>query len=173
MTAARRVIPGPDRICCDYYREMTENHRIGDADRDAGVAALQEHYSAGRLNSTELDERLFRCMAATTVGELAAIFDDLPGGIPSPSGEIAQREQRLPQERAAKPTTSIEARVLNYLARHKTVSITVVWVVFLVMAQVLFDWFYVYMNPLTCMIPAALTALILFRRPNPPTVEGA
>lgn len=111
-------------------------------------------------------------MAATTVGELATIFGDLPGGIPSSSSEVVQRQQLLPEERVGKPSLSIEARVLNYLARHKTVSITLVWVVFLVLAQVLFDWFYIHMGPLV-IIPPMLTALILFRRPDPPTTEGA
>jgi hypothetical protein len=53
--------------------------RIGDAERDAAVADLAEHYTAGRLTLDELHERLSAAFAAKTYGQLAQIMADLPG----------------------------------------------------------------------------------------------
>ncbi|MFW6205450.1 MAG: DUF1707 SHOCT-like domain-containing protein [Actinomycetota bacterium] len=54
--------------------------RIGDAERDAAVAALGEHYAAGRLTREEFDERAGRATAARFDADLAPLFADLPGG---------------------------------------------------------------------------------------------
>lgn len=52
--------------------------RIGDAERDAMMSALREHYAQGRLTLDELEERLDRTLAARTVEDLARIDADLP-----------------------------------------------------------------------------------------------
>lgn len=52
--------------------------RIGDAERDAAVSALGEHYAAGRLTTQEYDERADRAWAARTGSDLASLFEDLP-----------------------------------------------------------------------------------------------
>lgn len=52
--------------------------RIGDAERNEVTDALAQHYSAGRLDQVELDERLGRASAAKTGGDLAGIMADLP-----------------------------------------------------------------------------------------------
>jgi hypothetical protein len=52
--------------------------RIGDAEREAAVSALGEHYAAGRLNKEEYDERADRALAARTQMELFPLFADLP-----------------------------------------------------------------------------------------------
>jgi Domain of unknown function (DUF1707) len=52
--------------------------RVSDAERDAVVAELSEHFQAGRLNSTELDERIGKALTARTGRELAALTVDLP-----------------------------------------------------------------------------------------------
>lgn len=52
--------------------------RIGDAERDEVAAALGNHFSAGRLDETELHERLDRASAARTGADLAGILSDLP-----------------------------------------------------------------------------------------------
>jgi hypothetical protein len=44
--------------------------RASDADRDAVVADLGEHFQAGRLTLAEFDERTDRALAARTWGEL-------------------------------------------------------------------------------------------------------
>ena len=52
--------------------------RIGDAERDQAVAALSEHFAAGRLTRDELDERVDQAMAARFDRELEPLFADLP-----------------------------------------------------------------------------------------------
>lgn len=52
--------------------------RIGDAEREAAVAALGEHYAAGRLTKEEYDERSAHAYAARTRSALWPLFADLP-----------------------------------------------------------------------------------------------
>jgi hypothetical protein len=53
--------------------------RIGDAERDAVMVALHDHFAQGRLSSAELDERLEATLTAKTQGDLRPIVRDLPG----------------------------------------------------------------------------------------------
>lgn len=53
--------------------------RIGDADREAAVADLGEHYAQGRLTKEEYDERSDAVWSARTRSDLAPLFADLPG----------------------------------------------------------------------------------------------
>ncbi len=57
--------------------------RIGTTDRDRAVSALGRHFSEGRLDLTELEERSGRAATARTTAELARLFSDLPGGLPA------------------------------------------------------------------------------------------
>ena len=62
---------------------MTRNYRpaamrASDADRDAVVSDLSEHFQAGRLTAAELDERTGRALTARTWGELTEVAADLP-----------------------------------------------------------------------------------------------
>jgi hypothetical protein len=52
--------------------------RIGDAEREAAIAALGDHFAAGRLTRVEHDERVAAALAARTNSDLAALFADLP-----------------------------------------------------------------------------------------------
>jgi Flp pilus assembly protein TadB len=52
--------------------------RIGDKERNDAAEALSQHYSAGRLDDTELKERLDRAMSAKTGADLAGLTTDLP-----------------------------------------------------------------------------------------------
>jgi hypothetical protein len=52
--------------------------RISDLDREAGLRALGEHMSVGRLDIGEYSERSEKVTAAKTRGELADVFTDLP-----------------------------------------------------------------------------------------------
>jgi hypothetical protein len=54
------------------------NLRASDADRDATADRLRQHHTDGRLDPDEFQERLDRCFAAKTVGELAELTRDLP-----------------------------------------------------------------------------------------------
>jgi len=51
--------------------------RISDADREAAIASLGEHYAAGRLDKDEFDERSDAVWSAKTGADLAPIFADL------------------------------------------------------------------------------------------------
>jgi hypothetical protein len=53
--------------------------RASDADRERVAEALRRHHLDGRLDTDELQERLDRCYAARTAGELAPLLEDLPG----------------------------------------------------------------------------------------------
>lgn len=68
--------------------------RIGDADREAAVTALGEHYAAGRISKDELDERADQAWAARTASDLWPLFADLP---------------RPPAARPAPPTRPVAA----------------------------------------------------------------
>ena len=54
------------------------NLRASDADRDATADRLRQHHTDGRIDPEEFQERLDRCFAAKTVGELAELTRDLP-----------------------------------------------------------------------------------------------
>lgn len=57
--------------------------RIGTTDRDRAMSALGRHFSEGRLDLTELEERSGLAATARTTAELARLFSDLPGGLPA------------------------------------------------------------------------------------------
>ena len=65
MDASRRAWPAPDL-------------RAGDADRQAVVSELQQHYIQGRLTSDELGERVTQALNARTFGDLRVLLADLP-----------------------------------------------------------------------------------------------
>jgi hypothetical protein len=67
------------------------NIRVSDADRDAVLAELSEHFQAGRLTSEELDERTGRALSARTGQDLAAIMADLPDTAATRPPEAARR----------------------------------------------------------------------------------
>jgi hypothetical protein len=60
----------------DRYR--LPQMKASDADRDAVVAALSEHFQVGRLTGEELDERTGRALTARTLNELDELTADLP-----------------------------------------------------------------------------------------------
>ena len=57
---------------------MSARLRAADTDREAVAATLRRAHAEGRLDASELEERLGRCYAARTVGELDRLVDDLP-----------------------------------------------------------------------------------------------
>lgn len=56
----------------------TRGLRASDADREATATLLRQHYTEGRLDAREYDERIDRCYAAKTMRELDDLFIDLP-----------------------------------------------------------------------------------------------
>jgi hypothetical protein len=65
-------------------RYSDQHLRVSDAERNAVAERLGTHYSDGRLDQAEFDERVGRAMAAKTRGDLDGLFDDLPD--PEPAG---------------------------------------------------------------------------------------
>jgi hypothetical protein len=52
--------------------------RIGDAERDRAIAALGDHFAAGRLNTEEFEERVDQAIRARFNDDLKPLFVDLP-----------------------------------------------------------------------------------------------
>jgi DUF1707 SHOCT-like domain len=55
-----------------------QNMRVSDAERQEVADRLAEHFSSGRLDQEEFDERVSRAMSAKTRADLGGLFDDLP-----------------------------------------------------------------------------------------------
>jgi Domain of unknown function (DUF1707) len=84
-----------------------QHMRVSDAERQAVADRLAEHFSSGRLDQEEFDERVSRAMGAKTRADLNGLFDDLPeSGMPgqglsgqglpgtgAPAGVCAQRRR--------------------------------------------------------------------------------
>jgi Domain of unknown function (DUF1707) len=69
------LVPGwrvPGRTRYDY------DLRIGDAERDATMTQLREHFVAGRLTFDELTERVDAALVAKTQRQIDALIADLP-----------------------------------------------------------------------------------------------
>jgi uncharacterized protein DUF1707 len=62
--------------------------RVGDKDRDAVGEMLRQRHLEGRLDTSEFEARLERCMAAKTYAQLDELIADFP-----PERERAQRSQ--------------------------------------------------------------------------------
>lgn len=61
-----------------------EDLRVGDAERNQMAETLSQHFSAGRLDEVELQERLGHAMSAKTRADLAGLTTDLPSLDPAP-----------------------------------------------------------------------------------------
>jgi DUF1707 SHOCT-like domain len=69
------MVPGwrvPSRTRYDY------DLRIGDAERDAAMTQLREHFVAGRLTFDELTERIDAALTAKTQRQIDRLMADLP-----------------------------------------------------------------------------------------------
>jgi Domain of unknown function (DUF1707) len=85
------LVPGwrvPSRTRYDY------DVRIGDAERDATMAQLREHFVAGRLTFDELSERIDFALTAKTQRQIDRLMADLPR--PSRPSRAARAEPALP-----------------------------------------------------------------------------
>ena len=94
--------------------------RVSDAERDAAVAELSQHYQQGRLTDAEFDERSGQAFAARTGDQLHALFVDLP----SIATSVPQSQNELPAvpgvRPPARPGTSrgrvVAACIIGYIA---------------------------------------------------------
>jgi hypothetical protein len=91
--------------------------RASDAERSATAELLRRHHAEGRLDTAELEERIERCYAAKTRGDLAALTADLPG---------PHRGRRQPRRGVAIPFVPIVPLVL-LLALAVTTGAHVLW----------------------------------------------
>ena len=77
-----------------------QHMRVSDAERQAVTDRLAEHFSSGRLDQAEFDERIGKAMSAKTRADLNGLFDDLPEtGAPAatdPSAGQLRRRRRHP-----------------------------------------------------------------------------
>lgn len=75
-----------------------QHMRVSDAERQAVADRLAEHFSSGRLDQAEFDDRIGRAMSAKTRADLNGLFDDLPEtGAPAatdPTGPTGQPRRR-------------------------------------------------------------------------------
>ncbi len=71
-------------------RYSDQHLRVSDAERNAVAERLGTHYSDGRLDQAEFDERVGRAMAAKTRGDLDGLFDDLPDSEPAGASRNAR-----------------------------------------------------------------------------------
>jgi hypothetical protein len=77
-----------------------QHMRVSDAERQAVADRLAEHFSSGRLDQAEFDERIGKAMGAKARADLNGLFDDLPEtGAPAatdPSTGQLRRRHRHP-----------------------------------------------------------------------------
>jgi hypothetical protein len=74
--------------------------RISDAERAEVADRLSKHYSDGRLDQAEFNERLDRAMKAKTRADLNGLFADLPAGDePEKAVKAVRQPDRRPQSR--------------------------------------------------------------------------
>ena len=97
--------------------------RVSDAERDAAVEALREHYFAGRINVEEFTDRVEQAYTARTAEELAVVDHELP----SPEDRRPRQRKpwllpgnssfavRIPTRRA--PQVAVEAVVRDVFAQ--------------------------------------------------------
>jgi hypothetical protein len=70
--------------------------RVSDADRDAVVTELGEHFQAGRLDAAELDDRTGRALRARVRSDLDEVLTDLPRPARAPGEPPAAARSRSP-----------------------------------------------------------------------------
>ena len=79
-----------------FNNPYSDQHmRVSDAERQAVADRLAEHFSSGRLDQAEFDERVGRAMNAKTRADLSGLFDDLPEtGAPAATDQTAGVQRR-------------------------------------------------------------------------------
>lgn len=75
--------------------------RLSDAERDAAVAMLREHFEAGRLNEAEFSERMGVALQARFAADLTVLFSDLPA--PRPDADAPEPPSLLTPWAPAQP----------------------------------------------------------------------
>jgi len=73
--------------------------RVSDAERAEVADRLAKHYSDGRLDQAEFDERIDRAMRAKTESDLSGLFDDLPLADEADPSETVPKGAASPRRR--------------------------------------------------------------------------
>lgn len=111
--------------------------RIGDAERQAAVEALSEHFVAGRLDSAEFNQRMDAALQARTAAELAPLFADLPRlDMPGPDTYEHQAVAPImPPYLPAEPPQTAKAPATSGRSRAQTLQLvrTLVWPIAIVL----------------------------------------
>ena len=94
--------------------------RIGNDERSAAMAALDEHLAQGRLGAEEYGDRSAIAANAVTVADLAALFTDLPAphpklpghaippAVPSADGAAIPPTEPHPERPSDRPGAALE-----------------------------------------------------------------
>jgi Domain of unknown function (DUF1707) len=127
--------------------------RVSDADRGEVADRLAKHYSDGRLDQAEFDDRLDRAMRAKTRADLTGLLSDLPEGPPPPDDPRFPRSQRRQQRQLLKVQLERERlllkherqehrrqeRALRWRAMHQLPAIIAVIVVIVITGRIVRD----------------------------------
>jgi hypothetical protein len=92
--------------------------RAADSDRERVAGRLQSAHVEGRLDLGELQDRLGRCYAARTFGELAAVVSDLPSEARAPELSAHRGGRPHPRVLAALIALLIVATAASAAAGH-------------------------------------------------------
>lgn len=137
------------RARCPYHHGVSEFQdaglRIADSEREAALAVLGEHMSAGRLNIDEYGERSAQVSTAKTRGELRALFTDLPpphpqfGATGMPQAAVPMPNQQMAIAPNGRPMRVVLAALVPALGLIAVALflVTHFWVVFLIPAAVM------------------------------------
>jgi uncharacterized membrane protein len=75
--------------------------RIGDTERDRAVAALGDHFAAGRLTNEEFEQRMEQAIQARFNDDLEPLFVDLPRTVEPHVEAKSQQQSDIPLAWAA------------------------------------------------------------------------
>ncbi len=114
--------------------------RVSDAERAEVADRLSKHYSDGRLDQAEFDERIDQAMRAKTQSDLSGLFDDLPGfEEPEPSPE-PRTSKVAPRRRDERPhrhhhlLSVVLMIVVAFALAHALVELYIPWLLIGVLA---------------------------------------
>ena len=105
QAAARHPLRGGDPQPGGARWGARPDLRVSDAERDAVVTELGEHFSQGRLDQAEFDERVTKALASRTGRDLGGLLADLPSTREDSGGR--QPRVRLPRTLILVPLVAV------------------------------------------------------------------